>query len=158
MSVLTRLRDFFDEILTSEEPDSRQDVRVSVATLLVLVAQADGRVLQVEEEGLRSLLQSRFDLTQEQIGKVLEEVESFADSLDPAVTLSERISKEIGTDARRSVLAMAYRIAALDGYLHEFEDDLLWRIGRLLGFSDAEVTALRELALKNLRPERARGP
>jgi uncharacterized tellurite resistance protein B-like protein len=53
---------------------------------------------------------------------------------------------------------MAYRIAALDGYLHEFEDDLLWRIGRLLGFSDADVTALRELALKTLRPERARGP
>ena len=158
MSVLTRLRDLFDEILTSEEPDSRQDVRVSVATLLVLVAQADGRVLQVEEEGLRTLLHSRFDLSQEQIGKVLEEVESFADSLDPAVTLSERITQEIGTEARKSVLAMAYRIAALDGYLHEFEDDLLWRIGRLLGMSDAEIAALREVALTNLAAERARAP
>jgi uncharacterized tellurite resistance protein B-like protein len=53
---------------------------------------------------------------------------------------------------------MAYRIAALDGYLHEFEEDLLWRIGRLLGLSDSEVVALREKALQSLAPERARGP
>jgi uncharacterized tellurite resistance protein B-like protein len=150
MSVLTRLRDLFDEILTSEEPGPHQDVRVSVATLLMLVAQADGRVLQVEEEGLRNLLRSRFELSHEQIGKVLAEAASVADSLDPAVTLSERISQEIGTEARKSILAMAYRIAALDGYLHEFEDDLLWRIGRLLGFSDAENASVRAVALNGL--------
>jgi uncharacterized tellurite resistance protein B-like protein len=55
-------------------------------------------------------------------------------------------------------MAMAYRIAALDGHLHEFEENLLWRIGRLLRFSEPEIAILRESALQNLAPERARAP
>ena len=39
---------------------------------------------------------------------------------------------------------MAYRIAAVDGQVHDFEDDLLWRVGRLLGLPDEDVARLRE--------------
>ena len=50
---------------------------------------------------------------------------------------------------------MAYRVAAVDGVVHEVEADLIWRIGRLLGLDDAMVSAIREEAFRNLGPERA---
>ena len=54
-----------------------------------------------------------------------------------------------------ALLAMAYRVAAVDGVVHEVEADLIWRIGRLLGLDDAMVSAIREEAFRNLGPERA---
>jgi uncharacterized tellurite resistance protein B-like protein len=157
MSVISRLRELFAPHLGLEAPTPEADARLTVAALLVLVARADGRMLDVEQTGLRTLLRSRFSLTDEQVSGLLGEVDAVAD-FDQAVTLSERILVEIDPDDRPEVMALAYRIAALDGFLHEFEEDLLWRIGRLLGFPDAEVAAIRDGALKNLAPERARAP
>ena len=46
---------------------------------------------------------------------------------------------------------MAYRVAAVDGFVHEFEDDLVWRIGRLLGLDEGAIAAIREDALPQPR-------
>jgi hypothetical protein len=35
--------------------------------------------------------------------------------------------------ARRGLLGLAWAVAAADGQVHEFEDDLVWRVGQLLG-------------------------
>lgn len=157
MSVISRLRDLLEPLLGAEQPLPEPDARLTVAALLVLVARADGRVLEVEETGLHTLLRSRFSLSGEQVRGILEQADAMA-GFDQAVTLSERILQEIGPDERPEVMALAYRIAALDGFLHEFEEDLLWRIGRLLGFSDAEAATIRDGALRNLAPERSRVP
>jgi uncharacterized tellurite resistance protein B-like protein len=160
MSVISRLRDLFDEILEIEPADAAPDARLTqtVAALLVLVARADGRVLEVEEAGLATMLRSRFNLSEEQVERALGHADALAAAIDPAVTLAERILQEVGPEERPAVMAMAYRIAALDGHLHEFEDDLLWRIGRLLGFSEPEIAATRDGVLAKRDPERARGP
>jgi uncharacterized tellurite resistance protein B-like protein len=158
MFVISRLRDLFDDILGPDAalPEGEAHLTLTVAALLVMVARADGTVLEVEETGLHAMLRSRFNLTEEHVARVLDHADEIATELDPAADLAERILQEIGPDERPPVMAMAYRIAALDGYLHEFEEDLLWRIGRLLGLSESEIVLMREDALKNLAPERAR--
>ena len=67
------------------------------------------------------------------------------------------ILQDTEPEDRPRLLAMAYRVAAVDGFVHEFEDDLVWRIGRLLGFGEDDIAAIREDALRNLAPERADG-
>jgi uncharacterized tellurite resistance protein B-like protein len=52
---------------------------------------------------------------------------------------------------------MAYRIAAADGAIHEFEDDLIWRTGRLLGFSDSDLAIIKAEALEALVTFEVRG-
>jgi uncharacterized tellurite resistance protein B-like protein len=157
MSVLSRLRDLFEPVLGADAAIPESDARLTVAALLVLVARADGRMLAVEETGLHALLRSRFALSDDQIARILQQVDAMA-GYDPAVTLAERILQDIAPDDRPGVMALAYRMAGLDGHFHEFEEDLLWRIGRLLGFADSDVTAIRDDALKNLAPEQARAP
>lgn len=157
MSLMSRLRGLVQDVIGPEGgPDD--EARLTVAALLVLVARADGRVLEVEEAGLQALLRSRFDLSLSQVESVLEHGGAISGEDDPAATLAERILHDIAPPERPRLLAMAYRIAALDGYVHELEEDLVWRIGRLLGFTDEEIAATREDALRNLAPEQAREP
>jgi uncharacterized tellurite resistance protein B-like protein len=155
MSFLARLRDFVEEMAAPEEGEP-DDSRLTVAALLALVVRVDGRVLDVEEAGLRTLLKARFGLSEAAAVRLLAQVDAMADEVDQAKALADRILLEIDSSDRPAILALAYRIAAIDGYLHEFEDDLIWRIGRLLGQSDSAIAAVREEALANLAPERAR--
>jgi uncharacterized tellurite resistance protein B-like protein len=157
MSLISRLRDLFELLPAAEPSRPEADARLTVAALLVLVARVDGRVVEAEETGLHALLRSRFSLSDEQVRAVIAQTDAMA-GFDQAATLSDRILQEIGEGERPEVMALAYRIAALDGVLHEFEEDLLWRIGRLLGFSDAEAAAIRDGALANLAPGRNRVP
>ena len=155
MSLLSRLRDAFDE-LTLPPGGAVDDTRLTVAALLILVARVDGTVLPVEEEGLRALLRSRFAIDDEEAADLLAEADEIERDVDEAKALVARIVHDIEPEELPRLLALAYRVAGIDGFLHEFEDDLLWRIGRLLGLSDAAVTAVREGALQNLAPQRGR--
>jgi uncharacterized tellurite resistance protein B-like protein len=155
MSVITRLRDFFHDTLAADPAESVE--HLTVAALLILVARADGRTLRVEEEGLRVLLGSRFGLTSEQAERLMAHAAEIEGTLDPSTTLIDRIAQDVPFEERPRLLALAYRIAGIDGTVHEFEDDLIWRTGRLLGLSEGDLAAIKADALKSLVPDRARG-
>jgi uncharacterized tellurite resistance protein B-like protein len=156
MSLISRLRDLFLESVGAHEPPEN-DEHLTVAALLTLVASADGRVLKVEEEGLRVLLSSRFGLTEEQAGRLLEHAREIEATMDPSTTLVDRIVHDVGFEERPRLLALAYRVAAIDGKVHEFEDDLIWRTGRLLDFSESDLAAIKADALRNIAPDQAGG-
>jgi uncharacterized tellurite resistance protein B-like protein len=156
MSVITRLRDLLHDTLGTDDP-AESGEHLSVAALLILVARADGRMLKVEEEGLRVLLGSRFGLTREGAERLLAQAAEVEGTLDPSTTLVDRLLQDVSVEDRPRLLALAYRIAAIDGTVHEFEDDLIWRTGRLLDLSEGEIAALRAEALKNLVQDRTRG-
>ena len=78
---------------------------------------------------------------------------------DPAVTLAERILQDIAPDERPGVMALAYRIAGLDGHSStSSRRTCCGGSGGSWALSDADVAAMRDDALKNLAPERARAP
>jgi uncharacterized tellurite resistance protein B-like protein len=155
MSLISRLQDAFHDVIgTDEAPPER--AKLTLAALLVLVSRIDGMVSQVEESGLRTLLRSRFGLEDEAVAHLLDHVERISEDADQVPGLSDRILHDVPADERPRLLAMAYRMAAIDGFVHEFEEDLIWRIGRLLGLSEAEIADIKESAFKNLAPERAR--
>ncbi|MGO4706754.1 TerB family tellurite resistance protein [Microvirga sp. 2MCAF38] len=157
MSLINNLRDLFNETLGSEQRNADHDARVTVAALLILVTQADGRVLSVEERGLIVLVQSYFGLSDADASRILARAAEIGGELDPATSLADRILHDIPYEERPNLLILAYRVAAIDGHVHEFEDDLIWRIGRLLGLTDQDIVALKIEALKNLLPDEAHG-
>ena len=154
MSLISRLRDLIHGLVDPDEAPPDHEMRVTMAALLALVARVDGRVLPVEEEGLKAMIGSRFGLSAESVDRLFEDVDALDESADQATTLAGRIRQGIGEEGRPLLLAMAYRIAAIDGDVHEFEDDLVWRLGRLLGLAETEIGAVREDALRRPAPER----
>jgi uncharacterized tellurite resistance protein B-like protein len=170
MSIISRLRDILQDFTLQDltlpdltgagATDRDGEARLTVAALLVLVARVDGRVLDVETEGLRMLLRSRCGLSEDEAKRALDQVDDTDADVDRAASFANRIMQEVGPADRPKLLellAMAYRLATIDGHLHDFEDDLIWRIGRLLGLSDDEVARTRAEALANAAAETGHG-
>jgi uncharacterized tellurite resistance protein B-like protein len=147
MSLITRLRGLLQGVLDPAPDAPDGEAQLAVAALLILVARADGRLLRVEEEGLERIMRARFGVSPEAAARLLAWGEAISREMDPAATIAERILHDIPARERPDLLAMAYRVAAVDGQVHDFEDDLLWRVGRLLGLPDDDVARIREQAL-----------
>jgi uncharacterized tellurite resistance protein B-like protein len=156
MSFISRLRDLLQATTAAGEAGPDEHERLTVAALLALVARIDGRVLDVERNGLRTILRSHFGLSDEGVERILAHAEEIGGDVDETAQLTGRVLHEIDPADRPRLLAMAYRIAAIDGHVHEFEEDLIWRVGRLLGLDDDEVAKIGQDAMANLAPERAR--
>jgi uncharacterized tellurite resistance protein B-like protein len=112
---------------------SDDDQRLCAAALLVHVASADGRLLEVEQERVRAVLVERFALSADDVDALLDaagdagrhafDLDSFASTLKRALPAAERAA----------VVDMLWSVAHADGSVHEFEDNIIWRVTDLLG-------------------------
>ncbi len=148
MSLASRLIEFFTGVSQTSPADealeaAETDGRLAAAALLVHVARADGRLAEAERERLLGLLRTRYGLTSEQCETFFARADEVDWATDDVASLVEMMGHDVDPAERRRLLGMAYAIASADGQLHEFEDDLIWRIGRLFGFDDAEIATVR---------------
>ncbi|NEU11691.1 TerB family tellurite resistance protein [Methylobacterium sp. BTF04] len=147
MSLITRLRAYAaDAFGIAGQPDVAEeaDERLAAIALLVHVARADGVLAPVETERLARLVEGRFAQTRVEAEALIARAAAFdAQTRDMAV-LVEMMGHEPDAEARRRLLAMAWSVANADGVIHEFEEALVWRLGRLLGFDDAAIGQARE--------------
>lgn len=152
MSFASRLIEFVTGISRSSPADEalaaiETDERLAAAALLVHVARADGCLAESERDRLIQLIRSRFGLTAEQCERFFARADEADLATDDVASLVEMTGHGGDLTERRNLLATAYVVASADGQLHEFEDDLIWRIGRLFGFDDAEIAAVRQEAV-----------
>lgn len=144
MSLVARLVEFVADIVGAPEAAEEElDPRLAAAALLVHVARIDGRWTQAERERLLDMMGRRFGLSPEAAGRFLERADRADHEADDISTLIDGMGHDFSADERRNLVAMAYAVAGADGETHEFEENLVWRIGRLLGLEDAEIHGLR---------------
>ncbi len=68
-------------------------------------------------------------------------------------SLVEMIPHEANGAEREALLAMAWSVAGADGKVDEFEEALVERLGRLLGFDEAGIAAARRSGLSGVPAE-----
>jgi uncharacterized tellurite resistance protein B-like protein len=150
MSLVTRLIDLVSEVVSpggAEDRDVDRDGRLATAALLVHVARVDGAIGGAERSGLASLLQGRFGLSAGAVERLVARADSLDREVDDITELIDMMGHSLDDLGKRDLVAMAYRVAVADGTVQEFEDDLVWRLGHLLGFGDPEIADMRERAL-----------
>lgn len=126
------------------------DEHLAAAALLVHVARVDGTLAPVERERLARLLVGRFARTEAEAEALIARAIDIDDETRDVADLVAMIGRDASETERRSLLGMAWAVAAADGRVHEFEDDLVWRLGQLLGFEEAQITTARAVALAAL--------
>jgi uncharacterized tellurite resistance protein B-like protein len=154
MDLLSRLSDLLDRVI-GPETSQDQNLPLTAAALLMLVARIDGRVLAVEERALHALISARFKIPEDEIDRLLAAVDKAELELRDPSTLVRRIAQDMPVEERGHLLALAYRIAAVDGVVHDFEEDLIWRLGAQLGLTEADIASARERAMDHLIPGKA---
>jgi uncharacterized tellurite resistance protein B-like protein len=143
MSLIARLRAYAAEALGVGNHDAVDDTHLAATALLVHVARVDGILAPAESERLSRLVQGHYADGPEAARALIERAAAVDSEVRDVASLVEMIPHEADRAERQDLLTMAWSVAAADGTVDEFEEALVERLGRLLGFDEAAVAAAR---------------
>lgn len=147
MSLIARLRAYAVEALGIGAPDGRgaatDDAHLAATALLVHVARVDGILAPSESERLARLVEGRYADGPAAAHALITRATAVDTEIRDVASLVEMIPHETNAAEREALLAMAWSVASADGVVDEFEEALVERLGRLLGFDEAEIFAAR---------------
>ena len=146
LSLFALVRELVERVGGGEDGDESAtdgDGRLALATLLVHVARIDGIIVPAEWARLEKMLRDEFALTSAD-AEALAVQGDLADRGNADVQiLIAPLRRRLDVAARTRLLHLAWNLAQADGEVRELEDDLIWRLARLLGLDETVVTGLR---------------
>lgn len=146
MSLIARLRAYAVEALGIGSADGRDqldDTHLAATALLVHVARVDGVLAPSESERLARLVEGHYAEGPAAARALIARATAVDIEIRDVASLVEMLPHEANTTEREALLARAWSVAAADGVVDEFEEALVERLGRLLGFDEAGIAAAR---------------
>lgn len=149
MSLIARLRAYAADAfgLAATEDVAVDDQHLAATALLVHVARVDGTLAPSEAERLARLVRGRYAATEAESRALIARASAMDAATRDVAQLVEMIGRETDETARAGLLAMAWSIAGADGHVDEFEEALVWRLGRLLGLDEPAIAFARAQGL-----------
>jgi uncharacterized tellurite resistance protein B-like protein len=148
VTFLSTLKELSDRLLGEGEHAKRlrdEELQLAAAALLVHASVVDGHADPEEQRKIKSLLQTRFNLDDDEFNRILQEAEAWErDSVD-LYSFTSVISRELDQEGRQRIVEMLWEIVLADGVVHEYEADLVSRGADLLGVSPRDRVRLRKL-------------
>lgn len=132
--MLAALKQLFDRLTDDGNAVNLEEdeVRLAVAALLYHVVAVDGVVSPTEAAMLANLLKDRFDLDPQATRSL---VEAAATADEEAVDLfhfTSLLKQRLDDSDRARIIEMMWRLVFADGGMHEFEENVVWRVSELL--------------------------
>jgi uncharacterized tellurite resistance protein B-like protein len=143
--MLNRLKRLIDSL--GEEKDQRLDFadhKLAAAALLVHATMIDGSTDMAEQNKLRQLLASHYGLGADEVLELIRLAEREEKEAVDLYGFTRRISQHLAPEQRLEIIEMLWEIAFSDGVLHEFEDNLVWRVAELLHVPARDRIALKQ--------------
>jgi uncharacterized tellurite resistance protein B-like protein len=120
------------------------DHRVAAAGLLVYAMNVDGVQSPAEMKRVEALVQERFSLDAEETRALLAAAgQRNRDALD-FNDFTGIVKRAYNSEGRERIIEMMWETVFADQVLHEFEDNLVWRVGEALG-----VPAQARISIRN---------
>lgn len=150
--MLNRIKDFFAAFEQGEisgESHSFEENQLAAAALLVEAGCLDGGFDGIERDTVQSLLVSRFDLSDEEVAALMEQATAAQDSSSQLFRFTHAVKDAFSEEERIHLIEMLWEVVYADGILHDYEANLLRRIGGLIHVSDRDRgEALRRVKRK----------
>ncbi len=119
------------------------NTNISVAALLVHLAAIDGEVTKSEQLTISKILAEHFNLDKNEVVELVslagEQEKAAVDYYQFTANLSGLEEKE-----RINIIRLMWQVVFADGYNHELEDNMVWRIAELIGVPSRERAILRK--------------
>jgi uncharacterized tellurite resistance protein B-like protein len=144
--MLKAVRKFLSDITSpgDEDRDPAADERLAATALLIHMSGIDGEFAPEESEKLRELLKSRFSLDATAAEKLIAEArEADLEAVD-LYAFTSVLKDQLDAAGRARIVEMMWEMVFADGQVHEFEDNLVWRVAELLGVSSRERVRLKQ--------------
>jgi uncharacterized tellurite resistance protein B-like protein len=141
------LKDFLTDLAgggASERRFEANDYRLAAAALLVHIANIDGEFDAKERDRLQAIVENRFGLDRAAARDlILLAAESEREAVD-LFRFTSVLKRTLDEEGRRQVVGMLWEMAYADGSIHEFEENVVWRVAELLGISTRDRMMLRK--------------
>ena len=153
MALWTRVAELFER---GGDADARlrklrgEELRLAAAALLVHAAVIDGNFDTDEHWKLKTLLQTRFELSDGDARQLIKEAETQEREAVDLYRFTSVLCAELDQDGRKRIIEMLWDVVLADGVVHEFEANLVWRAAELLGVSTRDRVILRKVAESRL--------
>jgi len=159
--MLTALKNFINELTGEAErpkPFEAADYQLAAAALLVHIASIDGEFDDNERARIQQLVEARFGQSPEAARELIQAAwESEREAVD-LYRFTSVLKRRLDEDGRRQVVGMLWDMAHADGEVHEFEENVVWRVAELLGVSTRDRVELRREVRDSLAAPPAEGP
>jgi uncharacterized tellurite resistance protein B-like protein len=144
--MLAAIRQLISRI-TPETEEARfgaDDYRLAVAALLVHAMAIDGFAAAHEREVLAGLLRRRFALSESDTDALIEAAETADSEAVDLYGFTSVLKRKLDDAERARIIEMMWEMAFADGAVHEFEDNLIWRVAELLAVPSATRISLKQ--------------
>ncbi len=126
------------------------ELHLASAALLVEAACHDMHFDESERRMIESLVQARFGLSAEEAATLIEAAEREVDAAVQLLHFTRAIKDRFSHEERVEMVEMLWEVVYADGVLHDYEANLMRRIGGLLYVTDQERGAARKRVLARL--------
>lgn len=120
------------------------ELQLAEAALMFHVIAADGVVTEAEKRRVAEQLSEKFGLSAGDTQLLMEEARRADNEAVDLYTFTRTLKRELDQAARLSLVRNLWQMVYADGEVHEFEDNIVWRVAELL-----DVEARDRLALKH---------
>ena len=133
--MLDAIRQFIADL--TGMPEARRfgddDYRLAAAALLLHATAIDGIVSAEERAKLHDLLKLRFDLDDSDAVQLATAAEAAVNEAVDLYGFTSILARRLDEAGRERIVEMMWELVFADGTVHEFEDNLIWRVAELLG-------------------------
>ncbi len=124
---------------------SEGDHRVAAAALLVHLIAIDGGVIGPDEQDkMRDVLKARFSLSDKETAELIAVASKRDQEAVDLYSFTSKLKRELDEEGRIGIIEMMWELVFADGVIHEFEDNLVWRVSELLGVSRRDRIRMRQ--------------
>jgi uncharacterized tellurite resistance protein B-like protein len=135
--MLDAIREFLSDIAGSPEPKkfAEDDYRLAAAALLFHVIAVDGVVSEIERDKLAEVLMRRYQLDRDGVRDLIAAAETADNEAVDLYSFTHILKQNLDIAERERIIALMWTLVYADGTVHEFEDNVIWRVAELLGVS-----------------------
>jgi len=144
--MIAGFRQFLSDLAGGRAPErfSENDHRLAAAALLYHAVAIDGSVSDAERRKLRDMLSRRFTLDPAATDALMAAAQEAEGEAVDLYGFTSVLKRELEEADRERIVEMMWELVFADGELHEFEDNLIWRVAELLGISSQTRLRLKQ--------------
>ena len=153
--MINRIKALFADKGRSSGPEvdhhSHDELQLAAAALLVEAATLDGHYGETEQAAIDKLLREKFALKDEEARSLHDLAVTEQSEANQLLGFTRTIKDRYSLEERIELIEMIWEVVYADGELHDYEANLLRRLGGLLYVSDRERGDARKRVLARLR-------
>ena len=142
----------FKSIFTLQSPEpgleigAEERLQLSQAALMYHIIAADGEITADEKQRLETILREQFDLETNEIKALIEKAEKAENTAIDLYSFTRHLNRVLSEDERLALIENLWKLAYADKNIHEFEDNIVWRVSELLHVETRQRMKMKQSA------------